>query len=140
MNYRRNNIDDKYRSLCLYPGAWNGAIIHTGTPFPMKSTTTKKLIRFKVGLARITETSKTAEATSTVKLRKLAGLGVNVAKVHSDAWPYLKGFFNAMEAFRSNRDVDGWRLQEAMDEAAELDALDEAPLEVVLEDYPEDSK
>ena len=65
---------------------------------------------------------------------------MNVTEVYSDARPYLKGFFNAMEVFHSNRDVDGWRLQKAMDEAAELDTLDKASLEVVLEDYPEDSK
>ena len=100
MNYRGNNADNrKYRCLCLYLGAWNGAIIHTGTPFPLKSTTTKKWVRFQAGLAKIIETSKTSNTISTVELRKLAGLGVNVTKVYSDARPYLKGFFNVIEAF-----------------------------------------
>ena len=137
--------DRKYRPPTWYPGAWNGCIIHPGTPFLMKSTTAKKWIRFKKGLSNIFETVKTSDVIQTSELRKLAGLGVNVTEVYTDARPYLKGFFNAVEAFRNNRDIDGWRLQEVMYQVATLagdDALaeDDAPDVVTLVDYPAETR
>ena len=56
MNSLGNQADDndrKYRLPTLTPGAWNGVIVHTDTPFPMMSTTVKKLTRFKAGLSLI---------------------------------------------------------------------------------------
>ena len=43
MNSLGNQADNrKFRQPTPTPGAWNGLIIHTNTPFPMKSTTGKK--------------------------------------------------------------------------------------------------
>ena len=54
MNSLGNQADDrKYRLPTLTLGAWNGVIVHTDTPFPMMSTTVKKLTRFKAGLSLI---------------------------------------------------------------------------------------
>jgi hypothetical protein len=59
MNLLGNQADDcKYRLLTTMPGAWNGVIIHTDTPFPMMSMTLKKWTRFKDGLAWILSQSK----------------------------------------------------------------------------------
>jgi len=79
MNTRRNQADDKkYRPPCLKPGAWNGLIIHTDTPFPMKSTTGKKWTKFKTGLQGILETSLDGyEWVETSVIRSVVGLGVN---------------------------------------------------------------
>ncbi len=55
------------------------------------------------------------------KLRKIAGLGVNIMQVYQDAKCYLKGIFNAIEAFRSDRDSQGWRVKAAVNSAAFLD-------------------
>jgi hypothetical protein len=50
MNSLGNQADDrKYRLPALTPGAWNGVIIHTATPFPMMSTTESKWTHFKAG-------------------------------------------------------------------------------------------
>ncbi len=50
MNSLGNQADDrKYRLPALTPGAWNGVIIHTATPFPMMSTTESKWRHFKAG-------------------------------------------------------------------------------------------
>lgn len=56
------------------------------------------------------ENSKTSQELSTAELRRIAGLGINVTDVYRDARCYLKGFFNAIEAFRADRDVNGWRV------------------------------
>ena len=68
-------------------------------------------------------------------MRSVAGLGVNVTEVYSWARVYLKGFFNAIEAWRGDRDLDGWRLGTVMDELAELEAID-APGVEFSKGYP----
>jgi hypothetical protein len=35
----------------------------------------------------------------TAEMRRITGLGVNIMQVYDDAKCYLKGFFNAIEAF-----------------------------------------
>ena len=100
MNSLGNQADDwKYRLPTVTPGAWNGVLIHTDTPFPMMSTTLKKWTRFKDGLAWILSQSKDVGSVPTAELRRLAGLGVNIMQVYDDAKCYLKGFFNAIKAF-----------------------------------------
>jgi hypothetical protein len=43
MNSQGNQVDDwKYRLFNVTPGAWNGVIVHTDTPFSMMTTTKKK--------------------------------------------------------------------------------------------------
>ena len=98
-----NQADDrKYRLPTLTPGAWNGVIVHTDTPFPVMSTTVKKWTRFKAGLSWILTEGQDTSSLLTAELRKIAGLGVNIMQVYQDAKCYLKGIFNAIEAFRSD--------------------------------------
>ena len=84
------------------------------------------------------ESDKTSNILPTSELRRIAGLGVNVTEVYTDARCYLKGFFNAIEAFRWGRDLDGWRLLSAMELAEKLE-LDDAPTIVAQGDYPLDT-
>ena len=76
MNSLGNQADDrKYRIPTPTPGAWNGVIIHTDTPFPMIPTTLKKWTRFKLGLSWILTEGRSTGSLSTAELRKIAGLG-----------------------------------------------------------------
>ena len=64
-------------------------------------------------------------------------------QVYQDAKCYLKGFFNAIEAFRSDRDPQGWWINAAVDSAAFLEYSQEQELESPLElqgDYPLQTK
>ena len=137
MNSVGNQADDrKYRDVSLTPGPWAGTLAHTDTPFPMKSTTGKKWTRFRDGLKFIDKhVTDGATAIDTPELRRIAGLGVNVTEVYREGRPYLKGIYNAMEAFRDDRDIDGWRLQTAMDTAFELEHSD-ATRAQAIGDYP----
>ncbi len=122
MNLLGNQADDcKYRLPTTTPGAWNGIIIHTDTPFPMMSTTLKKWARFKDGLAWILSQSKDTGSVPTAEMRRIAGLGVNIMQVYDDAKCYLKGFFNAIEAFQSDRNPEGWRIHNSVDAVAFLE-------------------
>ena len=136
MNGHGNQADDrKYRDVSLTSGAWKGAILHTNTPFPAKSTTGKKWNRFRSGLLWLSGLGFDAGVVETSELRRLAGLGVNVTEVYQDCRCYLKGFFNALEAFRWDRDLDGWQLADAMAAAAALE-LGDAGTGDALADYP----
>ncbi len=140
MNLLGNQVDDrKYRLPTVTPGAWNGVIIHTDTPFPMMCTTLKRWIRFKDRLAWILSQSKDTGTVPAAELRKIAGLGINIMQVYEDAKYYLKGFFNALEAFRSDQDPEGWRIQNSVDAEVFLefghDVGEGSPLDV-QGDYP----
>ena len=110
--------------------------MHTDTPFPMKATTGKKWKRLRSGLMWTVEVAEMSAETDTARVRQIAGLGVNVTKIYPEGRPYLRGFFNALEAWRGWRDVDGWRLQKAEDELALLSA-EEASDEGYQADYPD---
>ncbi len=92
----------------------------------MKSTTGKKWTRLRTGLEWLRSQADTPGFVETGKLRRIAGLGVNVTEVYREGRCFLKGFFNALEAFRGDRDPDGWRLQGLMD-AARIVELTDAP-------------
>jgi len=137
MNSLGNQADDrKFRQPSELSGAWNGVIIHTNTPFPMKSTTAKKWDKFKRGLERVVDSSVSGNGfMDTGDLRSIAGLGVNVTEVYTNGRCYLKGFFNAIEAWRDNRDIDGWRLVDEMNAVGALDSK-EAPVLEFRKGYP----
>ena len=122
MNSLGNQADDrKYRQPSTTPGAWKGEIILTNTPFPRKSTTSKKWKKFKDGLEWVLQQATKSGFAETAALRRIAGLGVNVTEVYPYGRCYLKGFFNAIESFRSGRDIDGWRLSDAIHQAQIVD-------------------
>ncbi len=140
MNSFGNQADDrKYRLPALTPGSWNGVILHTDTPFPMISTTQKKWTRFKDGLSWILSEGKSTGSLPTAELRKIAGFGVNVLQVYQDAKCYLKGICNALEAFRSDRDSQGWRVENSVDSAELLEFSVETGQDLLIKaqgDYP----
>lgn len=122
MNSLGNQADDrKYRLPSLTPGAWAGCILHTDTPWPMKSTTGKKWTRFKDGLKSVIHHGTIHGFVSTGELRRIAGLGVHITEVYKEARCFLKGFFNAIESFRGDRDSEGWRDTDLMEEVKRLE-------------------
>ena len=93
--------------------------IHANTPFPHKSTTSKKWARFKKGLNWVLDAG-TQGFVNTGALRGVAGLGVNISDVYYNGCCYLTGFFNAIEAWRGDRDLEDWRLKGAMINVAQM--------------------
>jgi hypothetical protein len=130
MNSVGNQADDrKYRQPTCKPGAWKGEIMHTDQPLPRKSTTSKKWLRFKSGLDWVIIQAGIGDSLATAELRRIAGLGVNVTEVYQDARPYLKGFFNAIESFRADRDHNGWRIRTGADlDLAQSGIIDDCAL------------
>ena len=76
----------------------------------MESSTGKKWDKFRQGLPRIPAQAAVQDEIESVGLTRIACLGVNVTKIYPEGCPYLKGAFNALEAWRGWRNVDGWRL------------------------------
>jgi hypothetical protein len=140
MNSFGNQADDrKHRLPTVTSGSWNGVILHTDTPVPMISMTQKKWTRFKDGLSRILSKGKSTESLPTAELRKIAGSGGNILQVYQDVKCYLKGIFNALEAFRSNQDSQGWHVENLVDSAELLEFSVETGQDVLIKaqgDYP----
>ena len=105
----------------------------------MMSTTESKWTRFKAGISWILSEGRATGSLSTAELRKRAGLGVNIVQVYPDAKCYLKGIFNALEAFWGDRDSEGWRFNLSQDSVElleySLETKQESPLEA-QGDYP----
>ena len=54
----------------------------------------------------------------TAELRRVAGLWIHLTDLYLEGRCFLKGFFNALEAFREDRDdEDGWQVDISMEEA-----------------------
>jgi hypothetical protein len=91
------------------------------------------------GVSWILSEGRATGSLSTAELRKIAGLGVNIVQVYPDAKCYLKGIFNALEAFQGDRDSEGWRINLSQDSAKlleySLETKQESPLEA-QGDYP----
>ena len=142
MNHKGNQCAGrKFGPPTLSPRPWNGAMIHTDSPHPVKGTTAKKWNRGRSGLAWVWRESELPEDCDdpigyidslghweafldTAELRRIAGLWIHLTELYTEGRCFLKGFFNAIEAFRPDRDADGWRMEISQDEAYELELFD----------------
>ena len=71
----------------------------------------------------------------TGEVRYVAGLGVTITEVYTSGRCYLKDFFNAIEAWRVGRNIDGWKLSDAMLVTAAMD-MKELPAVEFKKGYP----
>ena len=110
MNLLGNRVADrKYQQPTTQAGSWTGLISSTHSPFQHKSTTGKKWAKFVTGLQWVRAPERGGQADTT-RLRQVARLEVHITKIYPLGRSYLKSFFNAIEAFRYGRDVNGWWL------------------------------
>jgi len=135
----------KFRGAGRNSGAWIGFLLSTNQPFPMKSISGKKWARFREGLNWIRTAAGMSDYIGTGELRRIAGLGVHVTEIYPEGRCFLKGFFNALEAFRFGRDEDGWRIADANELADEMAAAarletDDAALSAAHCDYPPETR
>ena len=109
MNSYGNQADDrKFRQPSYWPGAWIGLIIHTNTPFPMESAKGRTWLEFKSGLECLLFSYETDHIfIEKATLQSLVGLGVHITEIYVYGCSILKGFFNATEAWRGSRDLEG---------------------------------
>ena len=153
MNYLGNQDAARKRGPpTLIPRPWNGFMTHTDTPYPVKGTTAKKWNRGRAGLEWVWQQLEIPGSVTdpieyikslqnwevridTAELRRVAGLWIHLTETYKEGRCFLKGFFNALEAFRSDRDLDGWRLQVSMDECQKLEDSDASRHEALAE-YP----
>ena len=153
MNHKGNQCAGrKFGPPTLAPRPWNGIMVHTDAPHPVKGTTAKKWRRGQAGLQWIWKECGLPEECDdplgyvdsqdhwsvmidTAELRRIAGLWIHLTELYTEGRCFLKGFFNALEAFRSDRDLDGWRLEKVMQEAEALEANDATRAEAAS-DYP----
>jgi hypothetical protein len=142
MNYYGNQVAArKFGPPTLIPRPWNGIMTHTDSPYPVKGTTAKKWNRGRSGLAWVWSNCLLPDEIEdpigyidsltdwdvyldTAELRRISGLWIHLTELYTEGRCFLKGFFNALEAFREGRDLDGWKLEQAMDAARDLETND----------------
>jgi hypothetical protein len=125
---------------------------HTDEPYPVKGTTAKKWRKGRAGLDWVWSECGLGPDTKdpigfirglqnwdvwldTAELRRVAGFWIHLTELYQEGRCFLKGIFNALEAFRCDRDEDGWRIEEAMDDAKLLETSEEAEATAPT-DYP----
>ncbi len=96
------------------------------------STTEKKWTCFKDEISWILSEGRATGSLPTAKLRKIAGLRVDVVQVYANAKCHLKGIFNALKAFRADRDSEGWRIDSSQDSVELLEFSIEATKTLLL--------
>ena len=88
----------------------------------MKSEKGRTCQKFKSGLEDLLFSHETDHKfIVTAMLRSLAGLGVHITEIYVHGRSFLKGFFCATGAWQGSRDLEGWRIAEAVTTLADLE-------------------
>ncbi|KAL3794045.1 hypothetical protein HJC23_008933 [Cyclotella cryptica] len=107
-----DDIHGLSRGVDAQDQAWSGAMVHTDTP-----TQSRAVQPTNGGGGGPVLNGYDANAGS-------QRIAVTQLELYPEGCCFLKGFFNAIESFRSDRDLDGWRLATSMDDAHKLEVFD----------------
>jgi hypothetical protein len=99
----------KRRGVSQRPGAWAGGIVYTDQGLMRKLIAQVKWDKAKEFLERTRDAY--VDGTDIRRGEFLSGTGflLHIAQTYEFMQPYLKGFHLAAEAWRENRDDEGWK-------------------------------
>ena len=116
----------KRRPTSKTPGAWTGKMLWTDQPHPRKGVLPEKWKLHRADLITLSQLAKEGIEPDRALFLSATCRGMSQTEVYSDLRPYYKSFYNALEAWRPNRDAEGWRLEGSDFEDFEVfDAVDE---------------
>jgi hypothetical protein len=107
----------KRRKASQRPGAWAGGIVYTDQGLMRKLVSQSKWDKVKSFLAEVCAAYE--NGTELLRAKFLSGTGflLHVAQTYEFMQPYLKGFHLAIEAWRADRDAEGWKqINQKLDE------------------------
>jgi hypothetical protein len=107
----------KRRKASQRPGAWAGGIVYTDQGLMRKLVSQSKWDKVKSFLAEVCAAYE--NGTELLRAKFLSGTGflLHVAQTYEFMQPYLKGFHSAIEAWRADRDAEGWKqINQKLDE------------------------
>jgi hypothetical protein len=102
----------KRRPPSSTPGSWAGTVHRASEDNVTKTVTQEKWDKGKAIIQSYSEifAQPSSPTLDFVELRRSIGFLVHLAMTFSIIMPYLKGWFNTMNAWRAGRDADGWKL------------------------------
>lgn len=116
------NASRKRRPTSRTPGAWTGKMLWTNEPHPKKGVLPQKWQRQRADLLSLHSSMLAGEDPDRKLFLSATCRGMSQTEVYTDLRPYYKSFYNALEAWRPDRDDDGWRRDDTDDE--DLDTFD----------------
>lgn len=104
------NASRKRRPKSLKPGAWTGKMLWTNEPHPRKGVLPEKWKLQRSDLFTLLKQVQDGIHPDRSLFLTATCRGMSQTEVYSDLRPYYKSFYNALEAWRPNRDREGWRV------------------------------
>jgi hypothetical protein len=115
--YGNQDAGRKRRKPSRQPGAWAGGIVYTDQELMRKLISQEKWHRVKEFLSYVLDACGTEKEISRARFLSGVGFLLHLAQTYDFMQPHLKGFHLAAEAWRADRDPEGWKGEEkAIDE------------------------
>eukprot|EP00804_Cyclotella_cryptica_P009707 CCRYP_011249-RA/>CCRYP_011249-RA protein AED:0.25 eAED:0.25 QI:0/0/0/0.5/1/1/2/0/403 len=92
------------------PGAWTGKMLWTNEIHPKKGILPEKWKIQRADLLKLKQLIQDGLEVERKFFLSLTCRGMSQTEVYMDIRPYFKSFYNALEAWRPNRDPNGWKL------------------------------
>jgi hypothetical protein len=99
----------KRRPVSQRPGAWAGGIAYTDQGLTRKFVSQKKWDRAKEFLHWLDECLRGGKSIERVRFRSGKGFLLHLSQTYEFMQPHLKGLHLAEEAWRKDRDPEGWK-------------------------------
>jgi hypothetical protein len=116
------NASRKRRPTSRTPGAWTGKMLWTNEPHPKKGVLPQKWQIQRADLRSLRDAIESGVEPDRKLFLSATCRGMSQTEVYMDLRPYYKSFYNALEAWRPNRDTEGWRQDDTDDE--DIDTYD----------------
>ena len=120
------------------PGAWTGKMLWTNEDHPRKGVLPEKWKLQRGDLLALKAMVDDGVSPERKFFLTVTCRGMSQTEVYWDLRPYYKSFYNALEAWRRNRDSEGWKLDDFDEEQSDddtyfqVDGLDQAPSLVTI--------
>eukprot|EP00956_Cyclotella_meneghiniana_P036907 scaffold132204_cov35-Cyclotella_meneghiniana.AAC.1 len=106
------NASRKRRPASTTPGAWTGKMLWTHESHPIKGILPEKWKIQRDGLLALKALIDEGSPVERKLFMSVTCRGMSQTEVYWDLRPYYKSFYNALEAWRSNRDEEGWKMDD----------------------------
>eukprot|EP00956_Cyclotella_meneghiniana_P029273 scaffold70321_cov60-Cyclotella_meneghiniana.AAC.2 len=114
------NASRKRRPASTTPGAWTGKMLWTHEPYPIKGILPEKWSKQRDGLLELKALIDSDSPVDRKLFMSVTCRGMSQTEVYWDLRPYYKSFYNALEAWRSDRDLEGWKMDDTESESDDL--------------------
>jgi len=111
----------KRREPSVHPGAWAGSVVHVEVDAVYKLVTQERWDKTKAKIDWIWKEVQDIRAGNKAAmdyktLESYRGFLIYVSRTYTTLVPYLKGIHLTLDSWRPNRDDDGWKITNTLEE------------------------